>query len=136
MSTWIVIEGEARPLDFAILPSRERYGWDWILTEAPDEAGALAVAGAWDATHGSIPEMTLFAAAYRSGAFGLPGDALVGVAEIAQRAGVRQDTVQAWRNRHPSFPDPAQALAMGPVWWWSDVARWLAIPRRPGRPRK
>ena len=60
---------------------------------------------------------------------------LVGVCEIASRAGVRPDTVQAWRRRHPSFPEPTAVLALGPVWEWSDVAAWLAVPRRPGRPR-
>ena len=61
---------------------------------------------------------------------------LVGVAEIAERAGVKPDTVHAWRSRHPSFPSPAVVLAAGPVWRWSDVDAWLAIPRRSGRPRR
>lgn len=66
---------------------------------------------------------------------GWSNDALVGIAEIAARAGVKPDTVHAWRHRHPSFPAPASRLAMGPVWRWGDVAAWLALPRRGGRPR-
>lgn len=63
-----------------------------------------------------------------------PAD-LVGVSEIAARAGVKADTIQAWRSRHATFPAPVIALAMGPVWDWSDVAAWLAIPRPAGRPK-
>jgi len=67
---------------------------------------------------------------------GVSKDDLVGVAEIARRAGVAWGTVQSWRRRHPDFPAPAADLAMGPVWRWTDVARWTARERRPGRPRK
>lgn len=62
-------------------------------------------------------------------------DTLVGLAEIAKMAGVQRETVQAWTERHASFPVPAETLAMGRVWWRSDIAAWLAVPRRPGRPR-
>ncbi len=85
MDTWIVTKGEARPLAFAGLPPREDYGTEWIVVEAIDEAAALSVAEAWDASQGGIPDMALFAAGYRAGAFGLPDDALVGIPEIAQR---------------------------------------------------
>lgn len=61
---------------------------------------------------------------------------LVGVSEIAIRTGVKADTVQAWRARHATFPEPVVVLAMGPVWVWPDVAAWIAIPRRAGRPAK
>lgn len=60
---------------------------------------------------------------------------LLGVTEIAERAGVKLDTVQKWRQRHLDFPKPVAELAMGPVWEWSDVELWLAKERRPGRPR-
>lgn len=61
---------------------------------------------------------------------------LVGVAEIAERAGTTVNTVHSWRRRHPgTFPRPVQELAMGPVWRWGDVATWLARPRPVGRPR-
>jgi hypothetical protein len=64
----------------------------------------------------------------------LLGD-LVGPAEIAARAGVQPDTFFEWRRRYPDFPKPAVQLKMGPVWFWADVAPWLAKhPGRPGRP--
>jgi predicted DNA-binding transcriptional regulator AlpA len=62
---------------------------------------------------------------------------LVGPIEIAQRAGVKRDTVEKWRVRHAgTFPAPIVRLAAGPVWLWRDVEAWLAIPRRPGKPPK
>jgi hypothetical protein len=135
MTAWIVNEGEVSQLDFAALPPRDTYGRDWVVCDAPDEASALRIAESWDAANGAIPDMALFAAAYRAGALGLPGDDLVGIPEIAQRLGTTPGTVKAWRRRGV-LPDPTQDLAMGPVWWWSDVARWHAIPRPMGRPRK
>jgi hypothetical protein len=64
---------------------------------------------------------------------------LVGMPEIARRSDVAYRTVQGWRSRHYArgdFPPPAVTLASGPVWSWPDVAAWLAIPRRRGRPRR
>lgn len=61
---------------------------------------------------------------------------LVGVTEIAERAGVNVNTVHAWRRRHAAFPAPIAELAAGPVWSWTVVGEWLRIPRPPGRPRK
>jgi hypothetical protein len=58
----------------------------------------------------------------------------VGVSDIAQRAGVKPDTVQKWRDRHADFPAPVLKLARGPLWEWTDVEDWLARERRPGRP--
>lgn len=52
------------------------------------------------------------------------GDALVGVAEIASRLGVRPNTVIVWRRRGLEFPSPLAALAMGPVWYWPDIDAW------------
>jgi predicted DNA-binding transcriptional regulator AlpA len=63
-------------------------------------------------------------------------DDLVGVAEIAERAGVKPATVQAWTERHATFPAPVQTFGVTRVWRWGDVAEWLAIPRKPGRPRQ
>jgi hypothetical protein len=61
---------------------------------------------------------------------------LVGVTEIAKRAGVASiNVVYMWRKRHTSFPPPLLELAMGPIWQWRDVEAWLAIPRPGGRPR-
>lgn len=59
---------------------------------------------------------------------------VVGVAEIALRAGVSRNTVQKWRERHDDFPGPMASLAAGPVWSWEAVERWLRIQRLPGRP--
>lgn len=59
---------------------------------------------------------------------------VVGVAEIAARAGVSRNAVQKWRDRHDDFPEPMATLAAGPVWSWEAVERWLRIRRLPGRP--
>lgn len=50
---------------------------------------------------------------------------LVGIAEIASRAGVTKDAVQQWRRRDIGFPAPEVTLAATPVWVWDDVERWL-----------
>lgn len=65
----------------------------------------------------------------------VPRPDLVGIGEIAERAGVAVNTVHAWRRRHADFPAPVARLAVGPVWLWQDVERWTAVPRPPGRPR-
>jgi predicted DNA-binding transcriptional regulator AlpA len=52
---------------------------------------------------------------------------LVGVHEIAQRAGVTRDAVHKWRSRHgAAFPRPVAELSQGPVWKWADIEKWLA----------
>lgn len=62
-----------------------------------------------------------------------PSD-LVSVQEIAERAGVKPDTVHKWRARHDDFPVPFGEVAGSvPVWLWPDVKAWLDIPRPPGR---
>ena len=55
---------------------------------------------------------------------------LVGLIEIARRAGVRRPVVSDWRRRHADFPQPVVELAVGPVFWWPDVERWLAATGR------
>ena len=60
---------------------------------------------------------------------------LVGVAEIAARSGRSTNTVQSWRRRHRTFPEPAANLASGPVWEWSSVAAWIGGGRRAERDR-
>lgn len=135
MSAWIVGEGYVIPFDLARLPDREWYGRDWIYVEAPDEAGALDQAETWDADMAPL-EARLFASAYREGLVGLPGDRRLTLDGVAAAAGVQRNTVQSWRSRHATFPEPADVVETSPVWWWSDVARWLSVPRRPGRPRK
>lgn len=57
---------------------------------------------------------------------------LAGLAEIAGLAGVsRQRASQI--AAHPDFPKPVDRLAMGPVWRESDVEKFLAVERKPGR---
>jgi len=50
---------------------------------------------------------------------------IVDVTEIARRANTTAGTVHSWRNRHADFPAPLVTLAIGPVWRWRDVERWL-----------
>lgn len=59
---------------------------------------------------------------------------LVGVSEIAARAGRPINTVQSWRRRNPDFPVPVAQLATGPVWLWPAVSRWIHIRTRGGKP--
>ena len=58
----------------------------------------------------------------------------VGVAELAERAGVKPDTVLKWRMRHEDFPKPFDELKMGPLWFWPDVEPWVSaqLARKPG----
>lgn len=56
---------------------------------------------------------------------------LVGLIEIARRAGVRRPVVTDWRTRHADFPRPVADLEVGPVFWWPDVMSWLRATRRP-----
>lgn len=62
---------------------------------------------------------------------------LVGMTEIADRAGVQANTVKVWRQRHADFPEPIAQLAIGPVWSWHDVEPWVERQkqRKPG-PRR
>jgi hypothetical protein len=56
---------------------------------------------------------------------------LVGLIEIARRAGVRRPVVTEWRTRHANFPQPVANLQIGPVFWWPDVMGWLRATGRP-----
>jgi hypothetical protein len=60
---------------------------------------------------------------------------LVGVAEIAERAGVTPAAVANWRVRHDDFPEPLVQLRSGGVWDWEHVARWLADRKAAERQR-
>ena len=55
---------------------------------------------------------------------------LVGLIEIAMRAGVQRPAVSMWRKRHEDFPVPVAELKVGPVFWWPDVAAWLRASGR------
>ena len=49
----------------------------------------------------------------------------MGIAEIAQRAGVPRQTVAQWHARG-KLPEPDARLAMGPVWRETAIESWLA----------
>ena len=55
---------------------------------------------------------------------------IVDVTEIARRAGTTAGTVHSWRVRHADFPAPAAMLAIGPIWKWRDVEKWLEKRRK------
>lgn len=55
---------------------------------------------------------------------------IVDVTEIANRAGTTPGTVHSWRVRHADFPAPYRVLAIGPVWVWGAVQKWLAKRRK------
>lgn len=50
---------------------------------------------------------------------------LVSMGEIADAADVSKSTVIKWRERFEDFPAPVVTLAVGPIWNWKDVERWL-----------
>lgn len=50
---------------------------------------------------------------------------IVGLTEIAQRAGVQKQAVANWVRRHEGFPQPLETLATGSVWLWTPVKAWL-----------
>lgn len=63
---------------------------------------------------------------------------LVGRAEIAERAGIRLQTVDTWRRRYPdTFPDPIGTISGTPLWLWPAIEAWIeATPRLVGRPAR
>lgn len=52
-------------------------------------------------------------------------EGLVGIAEIAELAGVTKQAVGNWRLRYEHFPRPIQNLQSGPVWDREQVADWV-----------
>ena len=62
---------------------------------------------------------------------------LVDMVEIARRAGKSKPTVRQWKSRLTpeavgeanAFPPSFAVLAIGEVWIWSDVEKWLNRPR-------
>ena len=55
---------------------------------------------------------------------------LVGITEIAMRAGVQKPAVSMWRKRYAAFPHPIEELQTGPVWLWYEVQAWLEATGR------
>jgi predicted DNA-binding transcriptional regulator AlpA len=53
----------------------------------------------------------------------------VGAAEIAERLGVKPQTVHTWRQREV-MPEPRWQVSGQPAWDWSEVEEWA---RRTGR---
>jgi hypothetical protein len=60
-----------------------------------------------------------------------PDPVPVGAAEIAERLGVKPQTVHAWRHRD-LMPEPRWTVSGQPAWSWQDVESWA---RRTGRLR-
>jgi chromosome partitioning protein len=52
-------------------------------------------------------------------------DNLLGIAEIADLAGVSKQAVSNWRMRYDHFPRPIQNLQSGPVWEREKVDAWV-----------
>lgn len=52
-----------------------------------------------------------------------PGSEPVGAVEIAERLGVRRQTVDNWRQRG-RFPDPEWTVGGRPAWRWSTIDNW------------
>src|SRR5689334_12570066 len=50
---------------------------------------------------------------------------MVGLAEVAELAGVTPAAVSNWRTRFDDFPQPLAALRSGPVFDESHIRRWL-----------
>lgn len=48
---------------------------------------------------------------------------IVGVVEIAERLGVRQQTVAVWKSRG-LLPEPKWVVSRNPAWDWRDIERW------------
>jgi hypothetical protein len=65
---------------------------------------------------------------------GATTDALVGLTEIAEAHRFTRQRAHEL-SRHPTFPAPVARVGRSPVWRLVDVERWLATPRKPGRPR-
>jgi hypothetical protein len=66
---------------------------------------------------------------------------MVGVAEIAERLGVRKAQVTNWSHRAPTngFPVHVHQVTAGRLWRWPDIERWYRgyVPQKqktkPGR---
>ncbi len=52
-------------------------------------------------------------------------DNLLGIAEVADLAGVSKQAVSNWRMRYDHFPRPLQNLQSGPVWEREKIKNWV-----------
>jgi chromosome partitioning protein len=52
-------------------------------------------------------------------------ETLVGIAEVADLAGVSKQAVSNWRLRYDHFPRPLQNLQSGPVWDREKISAWV-----------
>lgn len=52
-------------------------------------------------------------------------DSLLGIAEVADLAGVSKQAVSNWRMRYDHFPRPLQNLQSGPVWEREKIESWV-----------
>lgn len=50
---------------------------------------------------------------------------VIGLAEVAELAGVSTAAVSNWRNRFPDFPEPVETLRAGPIFDSHQIRRWL-----------
>lgn len=55
---------------------------------------------------------------------------VVGITQVAERAGVTPGAVQKWRQRYEAFPAPfanvGTEASPHPVWDWLEVESWLS----------
>jgi chromosome partitioning protein len=56
--------------------------------------------------------------------------ALLGLAKVADLAGVARNVISNWRTRDTRFPRPAAELASGPVFRAGQIERYIARRRR------
>lgn len=128
----VSIEGETTTADVLVATDPARVGIAWGA-----EATWLDIHDACDLTTeqgGDAFASALHAAVER---WLMDGeDELVSTGTIARLAGVQPATVQAWTERHQTFPAPERTFGATRVWRWTAVADWLAQPRPSGRPRK
>lgn len=55
---------------------------------------------------------------------------LVTTHQIADKLGVKPDTIRQWRHRNLQFPDPVRRFENVPVWEWADVQEWAKATGR------
>jgi len=61
----------------------------------------------------------------------VPGLDIVGLKEIAERLGVKQQTAAAWRHRGV-LPPPEGTVSGAPAWQWQTIEQWAAATGRLG----